>query len=132
MLPIPPPKKKLTGLSGWGRYPRTDQTVERPEKASQLLAGEGSTLARGQGRSYGDAALNTQGTVTLTERLNRFLEFDSATGRLKVEGAATLKHVLDTMVPKGWFLPVTPGTKYSSIGGSVASDVHGKNHHRDG
>ena len=132
MLPTRPPKKKLTGFSGWGRYPRTDQTVERPEKASQLGLGEGSTLARGQGRSYGDAALNTEGTVTLTERLDRFLDFDSASGLLKVEGGATLKHVLDTMVPKGWFLPVTPGTKYCSIGGCVAADVHGKNHHRDG
>ncbi len=132
MLPQRPPQKKLTGYAGWGRYPRTDQTVERPEKASQLGLGEGSTLARGQGRSYGDAALNSQGTVTLTERLDRFLEFDEASGLLKVEGGATLKQVLETMVPKGWFLPVTPGTKHSSIGGCVAADVHGKNHHRDG
>lgn len=132
MLPIKPPTKKITGLSGWGRYPRTDQTVVRPEKASQLGIAQESNLARGQGRSYGDAALNSHGTVTLTERLDRFLEFDAESGLLTVEGGATLKHVLETMVPKGWFLPVTPGTKHSSIGGCVAADVHGKNHHRDG
>ena len=132
MLPTKPPEKKMTALSGWGRYPKADQTVERPEKASQLGVFNGTTLARGQGRSYGDAALNSTGHLVLTERLDRFLEFDPESGLLKIEAGATLKDVLDAMVPKGWFVPVTPGTKYSSIGGCVAADVHGKNHHRDG
>ncbi|HXH59737.1 MAG TPA: FAD-binding oxidoreductase [Fimbriimonadaceae bacterium] len=132
MLPTKPPKKKVTALSGWGRYPRADQTLSRPEKAAQLVTAEESVLARGQGRSYGDAALNSGGELILTERLNRFLEFDSKRGVLKVEAGATLKEILDAMVPKGWFLPVTPGTKFSSVGGCVAADVHGKNHHRDG
>ncbi len=132
MLPTKPPQAKVTGMSGWGRYPKADQTVERPEKASQLSTTEGTVLARGQGRSYGDAALNSSGTVLLTERLDRFLEFDPETGLLKVEGGATIKEVLDAMVPKGWFVPVSPGTKFSSIGGCVAADVHGKNHHADG
>jgi FAD/FMN-containing dehydrogenase len=132
VLPTKPPQTRIKGLSGWGRYPRTDQTVERPEKASQLGLHDGTALARGQGRSYGDAALNSDGHVILTGRLNRFLEFDSETGLLKVEAGATLKEILDAMVPKGWFLPVTPGTKFSSVGGCVAADVHGKNHHVDG
>ncbi len=132
MLPTKPTQMRVTALSGWGRYPRADQTVERPEKSSQLGINEGSTLARGQGRSYGDAALNSQGTVVLTERLDRFLEFDESTGVLKAESGATLAEILEHMVPKGWFLPVTPGTKFCSLGGCVAADVHGKNHHREG
>ena len=132
MLPTKPTQTTLTGLSGWGRYPRADQVVERPEKACQLGLNEGQTLARGQGRSYGDAALNSAGHVILTERLNRFLEFDPVTGVLHAEAGATLKDVLDAMVPQGWFPPVTPGTKYSSLGGCVAADIHGKNHHHDG
>ena len=109
-----------------------EQTVVRPEKAEQLAYQNGKTLARGQGRSYGDAALNSEGVVLLTERLNRFLEFDEETGVLKAEAGATLERVLKAMVPRGWFLPVTPGTKFCSLGGCVATDVHGKNHHRDG
>ena len=132
MLPNKPPQTKVAGMSGWGRYPKADQTVERPEKASQLSMFDGSVLARGRGRAYGDAALNSAGKVVLTERLDRFLEFDSEQGLLKIEAGATIKDVLDAMVPKGWFVPVTPGTKYSSIGGCIAADVHGKNHHVDG
>jgi FAD/FMN-containing dehydrogenase len=132
MLPPKPPQSRVAGMSGWGRYPKADQTVERPEKSTQLGMGEGSLIARGQGRGYGDAALNTGGTVVLTERLDRFLEFDSEKGLLKVEGGATIEDVLGAMVPKGWFVPVTPGTKFSSIGGCIAADVHGKNHHADG
>ncbi|MCH7904307.1 MAG: FAD-binding oxidoreductase [Armatimonadetes bacterium] len=128
----PPAKCKLPELSGWGRFPRVEQTVVRPEKAAQLAYQSGKTLARGQGRSYGDAALNSEGVVLLTERLNRFLEFDEKTGVLQAEAGATLERVLEAMVPRGWFLPVTPGTKFCSLGGCVATDVHGKNHHRDG
>ena len=126
MLPSKPKQTTVTDLSGWGRFPRSDQTVERPEKACQLGLNSGSTLARGQGRSYGDAAMNSVGHLILTERLNRFLEFDEGSGVLKAEAGATLKDVLDAMVPQGWFLPVTPGTKFSSLGGCVAADVHGK------
>lgn len=132
MLPTKPSQKKMTALSGWGRYPRADQVVERPEKSSQIGLNEGTLLARGQGRSYGDASLNSKGSLILTERLNRFLEFDSESGVLKAEAGATLAEVLEAMVPKGWFLPVTPGTKFCSLGGCVAADVHGKNHHREG
>ena len=102
-----PAKNKLPELSGWGRYPRVEQTVVRPEKTAQLAYQNGKTLARGQGRSYGDAALNSAGVVLLTERLNRFLEFDESTGVLKAEAGATLERVLEAMVPRGWFLPVT-------------------------
>ena len=70
--------------------------------------------------------------MVLTERLNRFLAFDQASGSLRAEAGATLLKILETFVPRGWFLPVTPGTRHISLGGCVAADVHGKNHHHDG
>ncbi|MCW5936791.1 MAG: FAD-binding oxidoreductase [Fimbriimonadaceae bacterium] len=126
------PAKALPELGGWGRYPVSDNVAVRPEKARQLGPVGEKTLARGLGRSYGDAALNSAGTLVLTERLNRFLEFDAETGVLRAEAGASLAEVVEAMVPQGWFLPVTPGTKFCTLGGCLASDVHGKNHHRDG
>ncbi len=119
-------------LSGWGRYPVERCELERPERYKQLQPSTCCLIARGQGRSYGDAALNLNGRVLLTERVNRLLEFDPVRGILRAEAGATLAEILDVIVAKGWFLPVTPGTKYVSLGGCVAADVHGKNHHLDG
>ena len=119
-------------ISGWGRYPVQTCELERPERYSDLTPSASSIIARGQGRSYGDAALNENGRVILTERVNRFLDFDLSTGILRAEAGVTLAEILDVVVPKGWFLPVTPGTKFVSLGGCVAADVHGKNHHHDG
>jgi decaprenylphospho-beta-D-ribofuranose 2-oxidase len=119
-------------LSGWGRYPVQTCELERPERYADLRPSAGSVIARGQGRSYGDAALNQDGRVVLTERLNRLLELDGENGILRAEAGATLAEILEVIVPRGWFLPVTPGTKFVSLGGCVAADVHGKNHHRDG
>jgi FAD/FMN-containing dehydrogenase len=122
-----------TELSGWGRYPRVEARVARPENLSsvEVEAGE-RLLGRGLGRSYGDAALTREGVVVLTTRLKRFLEFDSRTGLLRAEAGATLSEILETFVPRGWFPSVTPGTKHVTLGGCVAADVHGKNHHREG
>jgi decaprenylphospho-beta-D-ribofuranose 2-oxidase len=120
-------------LSGWNRYPRLSARVARPENFSALgLAPHERLLARGLGRSYGDAALTRDGLIVLTSRLNRFLDFDSRTGLLRAEAGATLAEVLETFVPRGWFPVVTPGTKFVTLGGCVAADVHGKNHHREG
>lgn len=119
-------------ISGWGRYPVQTCTLLRPERYVGLWAGGSSVIARGQGRSYGDAALNEGGEVLLTERVNRMLEFDATQGVLRVEAGVTLAEILPVIVPQGWFLPVTPGTKFVSLGGCVAADVHGKNHHHDG
>ena len=118
-------------ISGWGNYPAQACELERPERYSGLRPGAGSLIARGQGRSYGDAALNDNRHVLLTERVNRLLDFDVEQGVLHAEAGATLAGILDVIVPRGWFLPVTPGTKFVSLGGCVAADVHGKNHHRD-
>lgn len=119
-------------LSGWGRYPRSTAAVMRPERLGELRLASGGVIARGLGRSYGDAATNGGRSVILTERLNRFLSFDNTTGVLRAEAGVTMGDILKTFVPKGWFLPVTPGTKFVTLGGAVASDIHGKNHHRVG
>ncbi len=122
----------VTPLSSWGRYPVQSCELERPERYADLRPGAASVIARGQGRSYGDAALNENRRVLLTERVNRLLDFDAEKGMLRAEAGATLAEILEVIVPQGWFLPVTPGTKFVSLGGCVAADVHGKNHHHDG
>jgi decaprenylphospho-beta-D-ribofuranose 2-oxidase len=126
-------RTKMMEISGWGRYPRGRSKVVRPERMSEAVPPpEGQMIARGQGRSYGNAAMSVDGLVMLTERLNRLLAFDAETGVLRAEAGTTIAEVLRTFVPRGWFPSVTPGTKFVSLGGCVAADVHGKNHHRDG
>ncbi len=127
----------VTNLTGWGRYPTVKSAVARPEKRtalrSHIESDSGPVLARGAGRSYGDAALlNDGGTTVVTDRLNRMLAFDSDTGVLRAEAGVRLREILEVFVPRGWFLPVTPGTKEVTLGGAIAFDIHGKNHHRDG
>ena len=89
-------------------------------------------ICRGEGRSYGDAAMSRDGLVMLTSGLSGLCRFDASTGLLEAEAGMTIKAILEHVVPLGWFPPVTPGTKHVSLGGAVAADVHGKNHHRDG
>lgn len=124
-------------LSGWGRYPVEPCQVFRPEKRSEvanaLASGlQSSYIPRGLGRSYGDAALNENAGVIWQVLLNRFLAFDSASGVLECEGGASLAEIIQYFLPRGWFLPVTPGTKFVTVGGAIAADIHGKNHHQDG
>lgn len=95
-------------------------------------AAESGLLARGLGRSYGDAALSASSCILLTGKLNRMLSFDCHTGALCCEPGVDYTEIIRTFLPRGWFPPVTPGTKYVSMGGALASDIHGKNHHRDG
>jgi FAD/FMN-containing dehydrogenase len=89
-------------------------------------------ILRGQGRSYGDAAILTDGLVALSEKANRVISFDEEKGLLEVEAGRTLAQIMSAVVPLGWFPAVAPGTKFVSVGGCVAADIHGKNHHRDG
>jgi decaprenylphospho-beta-D-ribofuranose 2-oxidase len=120
-------------ISGWGRYPRANALTITPDHADQVAPAEaGSLIARGQGRSYGDAAMLSEGWVVLTERLSRQLSFDKARGLLTAEAGATLAQILKSPDTAGWFPAVVPGTKYVSLGGAVAADIHGKNHHCDG
>ena len=119
-----------TKISGWGNYPIQESQCMTPPTALSLRAAvkrEGSLLARGMGRSYGDSA-NAQ-KVLKTSYCNHFIDLDERTGILTAESGITLREILGVIVPKGWFLPVTPGTSYGSLGGAIASDVHGKNHH---
>jgi FAD/FMN-containing dehydrogenase len=89
-------------------------------------------LPHGLGRSYGDVPLNDEHTLLDTSRMNRFRSFDAETGVLECEAGTTLDDILRAFVPRGWFPPVTPGTKFVTVGGCIANDVHGKNHHRAG
>jgi FAD/FMN-containing dehydrogenase len=118
----------------WGRWPRVSQELTRinwrndplPECLGRTL------LPRGLGRSYGDSCLNEGNVLLDTSGLNRFIGFNREAGILRCEGGVTLDSILKLIVPFGWFLPVVPGTKFVTIGGALANDIHGKNHHRRG
>lgn len=121
----------------WGRVDRHPQRIAAPRFADELpgLVGkrpDGGVLAIGRCRSYGDTVRNRDGGLIQTTYLDRFLSFDSSTGVLRAEAGCTLDDILLRLVPKGWFVPVTPGTRFVTLGGAVANDVHGKNHHRAG
>jgi FAD/FMN-containing dehydrogenase len=119
--------------SSWGRYPKVSpQTVVKLQWATDQLPVGRPLLAYGLGRSYGDSCLNGGGTVIDVSALNHVQAFDSATGILRTEAGMSLAEILEMIVPRGWFLPVTPGTKFVTMGGAIANDVHGKNHHQDG
>lgn len=89
-------------------------------------------LPFGNGRSYGDCCLNQGGTLLDTCRMNRIVALDRDSGVVRCDGGVLLGSLLDAALPEGWFLPVTPGTKHVTVGGAIANDVHGKNHHRAG
>jgi FAD/FMN-containing dehydrogenase len=118
----------------WGHLPRVKQSAVAPQSRQDTLPRpENQTLLpRGLGRSYGDSCLNEGGTLVLTRGLDRFLSLDADTGMLEAEAGVSLADVLELAVPRGWFPPVTPGTQHVTLGGAVANDVHGKNHHREG
>ena len=121
-------------LSGWGRYPVLDCRLEHLrgcEDIPHLFASTDTLIARGNGRSYGDAALNPDLTVSML-KMDRMQSFDEKTGLLTCEAGVLLADILDVFVPRGWFPAVVPGTKFVTVGGMIAADVHGKNHHRDG
>lgn len=124
-------------LGGWGNYPVQLCSVVRPETLDglrSLLAGQtlSEQISRGLGRAYGDSALNPKGGVILFSRLNRFLHFDPLTGVLECEAGVSLGEIIEIFLPRGWFPPVVPGTRFVTVGGAIAADIHGKNHHRDG
>lgn len=128
-----------TLLHSWGNYPREPQIAHncnwRDDIAFQLshiIKTHSDTLAYGNGRSYGDSCLANSDQVLDMRGLNRFIQADWQNGTLLAEAGVTLAEILAVAVPKGWFLAVTPGTQFVTLGGAVANDVHGKNHHLRG
>lgn len=123
----------MKNYQSWGRYPKVNQKAELIRWRTDTLPGShASLLPYGQGRSYGDCCLNQDGILLDTCSLNHFIHFDPDTGLLRCESGVTLDEILKLVVPHGWFLPVTPGTRFVTVGGAIANDVHGKNHHLEG
>lgn len=120
-------------LHGWGRYPRRPGPVLEARDEAELCRAlrDGGVIARGNGRSYGDSAMGAALTLDV-RRMDRMLSFDAETGQLVAEAGVLLGDVISVCLPRGWFPAVTPGTKFVTLGGAIAADVHGKNHHRDG
>lgn len=120
----------------WGRYPKVNQQARKlywsDEPLPMEAAANKSFLPFGNGRSYGDVCLNDGGVLFDCRYLDRFINFDSDTGVLRCEAGVLLAEILQLAVPRGWFLPVTPGTQFVTTGGAIANDVHGKNHHKAG
>lgn len=120
----------------WGRYPKVKPREVIPvfwrDELPDLATLDAPVLPFGYGRSYGDSCLNEGGITLDVSNLKRFISFDEEQGLLCCEAGVSLAEILDVMVPRGWFLPVTPGTKFVSVGGAIANDVHGKNHHKAG
>lgn len=119
-------------LSGWGNFSKSTASLFYPETfGAEYTLPQGTCLARGLGRSYGDAALNEQGNLLMTEKFGRILDL-TPSGVLTATAGSSLEEIIRYCLPKGFFLPVTPGTQYVTLGGCIAADVHGKNHHIDG
>lgn len=128
----------MKSYQSWGRYPKIDtdkqdiyhvypDSFSFPEEINESLF-----LPYAQGRSYGDVCLNENGILLDTQHLDHFIDYDRVNGILRCEAGVTFENILQLIIPHGWFLPVTPGTRYISAGGAIANDVHGKNHHKAG
>ena len=122
-------------VSGWGNYPTSSCEVYEPNSQKELsdfLLNDDVVplISRGMGRSYGDSSLSEN--IVSTRALQDSTKLDFDTGELHCSSGLLLKDILDLYEPRGWFLPVTPGTKYVTVGGAIAADVHGKNHHVSG
>lgn len=120
-------------VSNWGNYPVVEKTMKSEEaldKIKTFVKDHHHIIARGNGRCYGDASLAEH--IFSTQRLNKFISFDRLNGIIECESGVLLSEILEVIVSQGYFLYVTPGTKYITVGGAIASDVHGKNHHAEG
>ncbi|TDU28705.1 FAD/FMN-containing dehydrogenase [Panacagrimonas perspica] len=120
--------------SSWGRWPRhRHRTIALTNRYQRLVLDEpGTLLPYGNGRSYGDSCQNDGGFLLTTRGLDRYVAFDVDNGVIECEAGMLLEDVIEFALPRGWFLPVTPGTCFVTLGGAIANDVHGKNHHRLG
>lgn len=122
-------------LSGWANYPKILANEVCPNNEEELIelinSSQKKFIARGNGRAYGDASINEDLTINM-RNMNRILKWDSVNGELIAETGLLLSEVIDAYLPMGWFPFVTPGTKYITLGGAIAADIHGKNHHTEG
>lgn len=127
-------KREMTRLSSWGRlsHDQHHQVILNDRQPTRQQINDLPGICFGNGRSYGDICLNPGGTVWQTRGLDRLIQFDSASGRLRCQSGVLLQDIQRALVPQGWMLPVTPGTQLITVGGAIANDVHGKNHHRLG
>lgn len=116
-------------MSGWGNFPRVDAKIKRYQTTEELknIISSGNCIAFGNLRSYGDAALGS--SMIETKNHDYFIDFDEEVSTLHVQAGTLLKDIIDVFVPRGYFLEVVPGTQLITVGGAIASDVHGKNHH---
>ena len=120
-------------LNSWGMYPiikNENIVLQNKNDLKNRLLEDKNYIPFGNGRSYGDSALSQN--IIYCKPYNYFLDFDETTGLLHCQSGVLLSEIIESFVPKGWFLKVTPGTKLITIGGAIASDVHGKNHHVEG
>jgi len=125
---------KKEKLSGWGNYPVSESYTVQVRDAGDVTntLQQGSLVPRGLGRSYADQAVNDNHYVGDCTKLNRFLAWDATTGILECEAGASLEDIITSFVPRGWLPMICPGTKFVTIGGAIANDIHGKAHHIDG
>lgn len=126
--------RKMKKLTGWGRFPSITANEVFPNSELELLEvlnKNESYIARGNGRSYGDSSINKDLTVTML-KLNKLIDWDSESGELVAEAGLMIADIIDIFLPRGWFPHVIAGTKFITLGGAIACDVHGKNHHRVG
>ncbi len=120
-------------VSNWGNFPVVEKEIRSEdslEKIKKFVQNNHEIIARGNGRCYGDAALGEN--IFSTKRLNKFISFDRLNGVIECEAGVLLSDILEVIIPQGYFLFVTPGTKFITVGGAIAADVHGKNHHAEG
>lgn len=120
-------------VTNWGNFPVVEKEMKSEDsfkKIKDFVLTHNEVIARGNGRCYGDASLGEN--IFSTKKLNKFISFDRLNGIIECESGVLLSEVLEISVPQGYFLYVTPGTKFISVGGAIASDVHGKNHHAEG
>lgn len=121
-------------LSGWGNFPRPQAQLHAPRDVAalqELIAANPSVIARGNGRAYGDSAVGVPATLHM-RHFNHMVSFDAEDGVLVAESGVLLADIISALLPRGWFPLVVPGTKLITLGGAIAADVHGKNHHKDG
>ena len=121
--------------NSWGNISSPNhqsKDLDSKDVAQNTISNHSNGIVYGMGRSYGDVCLNQDGLLWKSKKLNRLISFDEKLGILECESGMTLKSIQDLVIPKGWMLPVSPGTQFVTVGGAIANDIHGKNHHQAG